>query len=289
MTNRQFLIANFLKKIGFHKKNKRLTDASAELHLLREAEDVLGTLVWRNIEHIDQFKLAYWELHKLHEEKEELIEKIQTIQDKIESIKQSKIDAFSSSVRANGEDLEAKLEEQNERVKMLQDEAADIARVGKNIRNLYDGLILKLQTLEGNKASQEEIDAEKQNIAKLKEKFTNLKKKKLLCQKNLNQQQAILEQITEDIKKSRSNLTEDAAKTYNITAKANKAISAYRLKLGMIESSILKHYGNIGKEISKEAEFNAECKKAVGKHLPLCNVIRALRQSIQYNHTLAGR
>ena len=289
MTHRQFIIARFFKKFGFEKKNKRLTDAATELQLLREAEDILGKHVWERTEGIDQFKLPYWELRKLIDEKQELIDKIQSIEGKIETIKQNKFEAFTSTSSSNGVDLETMLQQQTDQVQILSEESEDIARVGKNIRTLYDGLILKMQSLEDSNAKQEEIDTERKNIEKLKAKFSSLKQKKTLCDSKLKQETRKLEEVSQSIKMKRNSYKDEASGSFEIMGKANKAISAYRLKMGLIDSKISRHHGNIGKAISKEYFVDAACKNAVSGQSSLCKVMKALRQSIEYNYTLVGR
>ena len=71
--------------------------------------------------------------------------------------------------------------------------------------------------------------------------------------------------------------------------KANKAISAYRSKIGLLDNEIITHYGEIGRNISKEAFSDDDCKKAVKGKFNLCKIMGALRKSIDFNHDLADR
>lgn len=289
MTKRQFLIANLLKKIGFLNKQKRLNNAATELQLLREAEDILGRSIWRNTEHLDLYKINYWNIKKLLKQRAEISDKIQEVKDKIDSIKQNKKSKFEGKLSVGDISLEEMLHKQTIRVKDLEAQQGDISRIASNIRRLYDGTVLKLQTLIENDADTEEIMVEELNIEKLKEKFTALKDSKSSCDEELAKQRAILKKINDSIYSNRVSYKEEATNNYEIMGKANKAISHYRSQLGLLDGKIMEHYDEIGKNISKDFFVDKDCREAAKSKEPLIKLMRALRQSIQYNYQLADR
>jgi hypothetical protein len=76
---------------------------------------------------------------------------------------------------------------------------------------------------------------------------------------------------------------------HEIMGKANQALSVYRSKIGLLDNKIVAHYNEIGQNISKECYSDNECRKAVKDKLNLCKIIKSLRQSIDFNNTLADR
>ncbi len=289
MTKRQFIFAKFLKKFGFLNKQKRLNDAATELQLLREAEDILGRSVWQNTEQLDLYKVNYWNIKNLLKQRAEISDKIQEVKDKVESIKQNKKTRFEGKSNVGDLNLEDMLAKQTVRVKEIETQQHDISRVANNIRRLYDGTILKLQTLIDNHADAEEINVEELNIARLKEKFSNLKESKITCDGELSKQRAILKKISDSIYSNRTSYKDDATNNYEIMGKANKAISHYRSQLGLLDGKIMEHYDEIGKNISKDYFIDSECREAACTKEPLIKLMKALRQSIQFNYELADR
>jgi len=288
MTNRQFIIANFLKKIGIQRKQRRLQDAATELQLLKEAEEILGRNVWTQVKNLEHYKVNYWEINKLLQERTEFTEKITEIKNKLENIKQNQETRFKE---ANNTDIN--IDEMHEKqqlvVNKIKSEQEDISNVAANIKRSYDGAISKLKALGSDSSNEAEIEAEKKKIEQLKNRFTALKDKKANSDKKLAKQSAILNKISDSLQNSKSTYKDNAVDNYEVMGKANQAISAYRAKIGLLDNKIIEHYNQIGKNISKECFSDNDCKKAVKGKYNLCKIMRSLRQSIDFNHTLADR
>jgi len=289
MTKAKYRVANFLKKFGIQKKQKRLNDAAVEIQLLRQAEDILGRSVWQNIEGIDKYKVNYWNLKKMHLKKEEITEKIEEIEFQISHLKRKKEVQFEQTNNDGEHDLQLMYTKQNDRVQLLKQEQGEITKIAGNIRRLHDGTVLKLQTLKAEGASEAQLQNEEKNLIKLKQKFTDLKDKKIERDKKLVHQIAILKKIEKSINARKSNYRNEATENYEVIGKANKALSAYRSQLGLLEGKLIEHYAEIGNHISKEHFTNSQCREATKEKADLCKIIKAIRLSIDYNYELSGR
>ncbi len=289
MTKGKYQIAKFLKKFGIQKKQKRLNDAAVEIQLLRQAEDILGRSVWKNIEGIDKYKVNYWNLKKMLLKKDEIAEKTEEIELQITHLKKKKEVQFEQTNNDGEHDLQMMYTKQNDRVTQIKEELEGITKIAGNIRRLHDGTVLKLQTLKAEGADIAKLQNEENNLIKLKQKFTDLKDKKIERDQKLAHQIAILKKIEKSINAKKSNYRDEATENYEVIGKANKALSAYRSQLGLLDGKLIEHYAEIGNHISKERFTNGQCREATEEKAGLCKIIRALRVSIDYNYELSDR
>ena len=95
--------------------------------------------------------------------------------------------------------------------------------------------------------------------------------------------------ISDSLQNSKITYKDNAIDNYEIMGKANQALSAYRSKIGLLDNKIITQYNEIGQNISKDCYSDKACRKAVKGKFNLCKIMKSLRQSIDFNHTLAGR
>ena len=65
MTQTRYLLWRLAQTFGIAMRQRHATNAAAEMHLLREAEEVLGRLAWEDAEQIEELSVEYWSLRKL--------------------------------------------------------------------------------------------------------------------------------------------------------------------------------------------------------------------------------
>ena len=65
MTQTRYLLWRLAQTFGIAMRQRHATNAAAEMHLLREAEEVLGRLAWEDAEQIEKLSVEYWSLRKL--------------------------------------------------------------------------------------------------------------------------------------------------------------------------------------------------------------------------------
>ena len=54
MTSTRYFIARIAQAFGYYQKSQRMGDAASEMHLLREAETMLGLSIWEKVENIEK-------------------------------------------------------------------------------------------------------------------------------------------------------------------------------------------------------------------------------------------
>ena len=74
MTPSRYIVARVAQAFGYIRRAQRMADAASEMHLLREAEAQLGSMIWANVENIEELSVEYWNLRKLIKEKQEVLE-----------------------------------------------------------------------------------------------------------------------------------------------------------------------------------------------------------------------
>ena len=57
---------------------------------------------------------------------------------------------------------------------------------------------------------------------------------------------------------------------------------------GLIDTQMRQLYSEIGRHVSRNAFINEQCRSAAKGHIPMIDVMRALRKSVAMNHRLAG-
>ncbi|MFT6793610.1 MAG: hypothetical protein ACJAR1_001608 [Rubritalea sp.] len=287
MTKRQFITAKFLKKIGIHRRQKRLQDAADEIQLLREAGEILGRHVWTKVKDLGSYEDNFWGINNLLKERSEFSEKIQGIKSKIEGIKQNQETRFIKDNNSE-HNVEETYEKQKLVVDKIKSEQANLSDVAANIRRIFDRSEANLKALDSDGTVSVEAIAEKAKIKQLKSKFLELKEKKSLSDKKLLKQTAILMKVADSLQNTRASYINSAASNHEIMGGVNQALSNYRSKIGLLDNEIIAHYNEIGQNISKECYSSEECKKAVKGKFHLCKIMNSLRQSIDFNHEIAN-
>ena len=81
MTDTQFFFAKILSQLGFPRTQKRLLEAAEELHLLKEAQEVLGRNVWSDLKDQTRYQDVIAEIEQLLAEKKRLTEKSEILKE----------------------------------------------------------------------------------------------------------------------------------------------------------------------------------------------------------------
>ncbi|MGE9268890.1 MAG: hypothetical protein ACQKBY_12410, partial [Verrucomicrobiales bacterium] len=165
MTPSRYYLARFLLSFGFHRKQKRLMDAAGELHLLKEGEEVLGALCWRQAEELEEVSPEYWRLRKLDRECAEIVAKIreaEALLDKSHSERALVTDRSRDGQSARLDEL-AGLEREKEEVIAERDRVVEDA---KRVKRSFEGLKFKIGVLE--EEGEEESDSYREAQERMK-------------------------------------------------------------------------------------------------------------------------
>ncbi|MEN8678672.1 MAG: hypothetical protein ABF391_01370, partial [Akkermansiaceae bacterium] len=109
MTQSRYLIASLLQNFGVRRKARRMTDAAFEMHLMQDGEEILGAYCWRNIEHIEELSMEYWNLRRLEREEANLLSKVREAEKTLADAQKQRASYLDRS-KGQGEDY---LDERN--------------------------------------------------------------------------------------------------------------------------------------------------------------------------------
>jgi len=289
MTKTQFFTAQILSKLGFPRTQKRLLDAADELHLLKEAQEVLGQNVWSKLRDLPQYKDVISDIEQLLEEKERLSEHAETLKDEVENLRNQQNNQFSISESSNTDTLE-QFKRQQSHVALLKSELATIKSKALEIRREHDEAKSYLDDIKAaGETDSNLISSQENQIASHKQSFATLKEEKNKLDLQLVKATTEFEKISEIIEDSNNSQQDSTVKKFRELGEKNKEISGILSRVGIIDNKISSHYSELGKHISLDSLTNAQSRKLIKEHFGLCKIIEALRKSIGYNHILGGR
>lgn len=291
MTTTRYFIARFAQAFGIVRRNQRMSDAAAEMHLLREAEAFLGAGVWEKVEDIEKLSVEYWNLRKLIKERTTVREKLAECEARLDSAHSERAALLSANQALNPElgDRRAEILASLEEKSRARDRVVGQAR---EIRRIYDGLKMKLEVLakEANTSPEraEALDKVKARLVELKVEFVTLKEQRLKIGEEIEEGDRKLDEIDRELDLQRKERREQASATFQTIGEINKDLSTLRAEDGLLETRMRQLHGEIGRFVSRHAHQDPRCAAAVRAHRALADVMRALRRSIALNHKLAG-
>ncbi|RYD48342.1 MAG: hypothetical protein EOP85_03740 [Verrucomicrobiaceae bacterium] len=286
MTSSRYYMARFAQAFGYYRKNQRMADAAAEMHLLREAEAHLGAGVWEKVEDIEELSVEYWNLRKFIKERDMVRDKVDECQSRLDQAHEERASLLNSIPEVN-QDL------MDERVALLTDlenlaaRRDDIVAEAREVRRTYDGLKMKLEVLT-NEASASEIEGIKSRLAGLKEKFAELKQQRAEIGEKIEAGDAKVDAVDAQLNEKKLDRRSNASEAFQMIGDGNKEMSALRAESAVLDTQMRQLYAEIGRFVSRHAAQHPACAKAVESHRGLVDVMRALRLSIALNHRLAG-
>lgn len=289
MTPTKFFVARVAQAFGIHRKTKRMSDAANEMHLLRDAETVLGAAVWERVEKIEELSVEYWNLRRLTKEREEIRAKVAACHAQLEIAHNERADLLNSRSEPQ-QDLILERQSIMSRLENLARERDEVVSRAREVRRAYDGLKMKLEVLgkDYSEGSPELIDV-RSKLEGLKVKFAELKKQRAEVAEAIESGDAELDELDQRLSEHRQERRDQASESFQIIGEANREISTHRAELGLIETQISQLYSEIGRYISRNRHRNPACSEASKDHRALVEIMRCLRSSISMNHRLAGQ
>jgi chromosome segregation ATPase len=287
MTSSRYYLARLAQAFGYQRKNQHMGAAASEMHLLREAEAELGSLIWQNVEPIEELSVEYWNLRKSFREHEEIQKKLIDSQARLEKTHEDRVDVLNQTPEIHQElanqraDLLDRLETQAKR-------RDDIVAEAREVRRAYEGMKMKFDVISKESDDPQEIAKIKVRLVNLRDQFANLKQQRLDIGKAIEDSDSKLESIEEELAQKKKSFRANASEAFQAIGDGNKEIAIYRAERSVLETQMRQLYGEIGRFVSRNAHHHAACAKAVESHQGLVDIMRAIRRSIALNHRLAG-
>jgi len=291
MTTTRYLIARVAQAFGYVRKAHRMGDAAREMHLLREAEAYFGLSIWENCKDIENLSVEYWNLRKLQKEHDVLQEKINTAESGLASAHEERAHILEITPETNQELIDQRAEKLKE-LEALATKRDLVVSQGRDVRRIYVGLKMKLEVLTQEASHpeehQDEIQSVKQRLEELKNEFTDLKNKRIKVGQEIEQGDAELDAIDEQLKNIKQDRRLKASDSFQVIGDCNKQLSVLHSEIGSLETQMRLLHGEIGRYVSRYYHNDPQCAAASKSHRTLAEVMRALRRSIALNLRLSG-
>ncbi len=287
MTSTRYYIARCAQAFGYHRKNQRMGDAASEMHLLREAEAELGSLIWQNVEPIEELSVEYWNLRKFVKEHEAIRKKLTDCQVRLEKAHEERIVVLGQTPEVQKE----LTDERAELLERLEDQARnrdEIVAEAREVRRSYEGMKMKFDVISKESASPDEIAKINTRLVQLRDQFAKLKQQRLDIGKAIEESDAQLDAVEKELEEKKKNFRLDASEAFQAVGDGNKEAAIYRAEISALETQMRQLHGEIGRFVSRNAHQHPACAKASQSYQGLVEVMRAIRRSIALNHRLAG-
>ncbi len=287
MNSSRYILARLALSFGLHQKNKRLSEAADEMHLLRQAEEILGEDIWEQTEELEDISVEYWTLRKYSMELAKLEDAVAQAGMVLDTSHEER-SALLNVTNQACLDLEKKRDELIFQSEVLIAEREKVVSKARMLRRQFDAARTKVQVLSGQEGTENIVKSERKKLASFKEEFTALKKIRDEVGEKINALDEKITEIEKTIAEERAKLREEASSAYQSIGKANRDVSKLASEIGTIKLKMEEHYGEIGRYVSKHVGINPVCTEICKNHTHLIAQMQSLRTSIALNHKLAS-
>lgn len=288
MTRSRYYLLRLGQAFGIKFFQRHGTAAATESHLLREAEEILGALCWRELENVEELSTEYWQLRKLGKEHESLLKEIEDAQETL-TTSHSKRAAYLEEVVGSTRELVDERDEALEDHDRLASERQLVLGEARSIKRRHDGLKAKLEVLsEEGKEDQEGVAEAKEELATLKKRFRFLRTRRDEIGEEIGKLDEVIARLDKEIEGRRDKVKAESSGDFEAIGKANRDISSTRNRLLALEDKINGIHSEIGKHLAANPN-DPVLAKVARPHRRLITQIRLLRDSVRMNRILSNR
>ena len=287
MTRSRYLALRVGQAFGIRLTARHAGNAATELHLLREAEEILGRLCWRDLENFEDLSVEYWNIRKLDKEQVELSKQIASASDILQQSHDQRAELLEKVVECT-KDLVAEREGLIGKSERFGAERDLILGEARSVKRRHDGLKAKLEVLTEEHGQADKLDETTSQISELKKRFGTLRTRRDDLTGRLKEFEVSVKKVDDQIETRRKGIREEAFGSYQSIGKANRNISTNRAELGIVDKEMSSLFCEIGRYLSNNNP-TPETQPVLSKNRALVGQMKALRTSINLNNTLAGR
>ena len=287
MTPTSYYIASIARSFGFQRRNKRLSDASTEMGLLREAEFQLGQHLWEKIEPIEDLSVEYWNLRKLTVEQKQVRDKLDELNATVESLMVQR-SAILNDVSQEQSECENKRSNFLLYLEELAYERENVIQRAKELRRAHEGMLTKIEVIQSDGQPPEEIAKVEIAIENLKSEFRSLKIRRQEMVKEIEEGDRLIDVIDSKLAEFKQEKRDRASVVFQQMGELNRDLSLARSQIGTIELQIHQLKSEVGRYLSRYTKRNPLCAKIAMEQRTMVEVMRLLRISIAMNNKLAG-
>ena len=129
-----YIVRRILWQFGIKRARKRWEVANQELQILKEAEDLLGRVAWREANEVEELTGEFWQLKNIEGQEAQLTEEIERLREQSEDFEDQifditdsvheEIDSMVEKRNAVAEEVDSYLLE----IEEIREEAAEVRR-----------------------------------------------------------------------------------------------------------------------------------------------------------------
>lgn len=281
-----YVYRRVLWQFGIKRVKKRWEIANKELQVLKEAEDLLGRVAWREADDVDELTGEFWQLRNIEGQEQELENEIERLTDENEGLEDEIFDLTEDL----HEEIDQLVEQRNEVAEDVDQyllEIEEIREEAAEIRRRFDGHKVKYKVLKEQNGSEEDLENIQGVLKELREQFNERKDLTISRNEQIESVETRLLQVDEAIHAKRTEIGQKTAKISQKIGENSKSLADCMAKLGAYERERSDLQSKIGLYLSANPTGTPGLRKATQKHMDLVGRINYFRKSIQYNQRLA--
>lgn len=281
-----YVYRRVLWQFGIKRAKKRWEVANKELQVLKEAEDLLGRVAWREADEVEELTGEFWQLRNIEGQEEELNAEIEQLKDENEDLEDQIFDITEDL----HEEIDTLVEQRNEVAEDVDQyliEIEEIREEAAEIRRRFDGHKVKYKVLKEQNGSPEDLEAIQATLKDMREQFNERKELTISRNTQIESVEERLIKVDETIQAKRTEIGLKTAKISQKIGENSKRLADCMAKLGGYERERSELQSKIGLYLSANPDGTDGLRKATRKHMDLVGRINYFRKSIQYNQRLA--
>ena len=284
-----FAIRRVARSFGIKNEMNRRMAITRELQLLAELETLLGRAAWQDSENIPEIAEEFYQVRGLEAEVEAVKREIRVLekengrllaeQEELEGLLEKKIST-----------LTAEKSKEMQRTIALMNEIEHLRIDAEITRKKFSGVKLRLKSLLDSAAPEEELEAVRQNLARLKQDYASETKLIVDRSDEVKASENRIAHLERQIAATRESARSRITALMNEVGKSGNLVARYGAKLGSIEKHIGDLAHNVGRFLSRNADNpTPEIKSVIHKHRGLISRLNSLKASIRFNRILSGQ
>lgn len=281
-----YIVRRVLWQFGLKRAKKRWEVANRELQILKEAEDLLGKVAWREAGEVEELTGEFWQLRNIENQEEKLTAELEAVRRENEAL-EDKIFDVTDDLHDEVDALVAKREKVAEEVDRYLQEIEDIRELAAEIRRRFEGYKVKYRVLKEQGDDSAQLEEIQSILQELRDEFNQRKEQTLERNQQVERIEARLLEIDEEIQGKRAEISRRTAKVSIAIGENSKRLADLMAQLGAFERERKDLQSKIGLYLSANPDTTPATRKATERHMDLISKINYFRKSIQYNQRLA--
>ena len=281
-----YVFRRVLWQFGIKRAKKRWEVANRELQILKEAEDLLGRVAWRDADEVEELTGEFWQLRNIEGQEEALNAEIERLREENEDLEDQIFD-ITDDIH---DQIDKLIEQRNqiaEEVDTYLLEIEEIREEAAEIRRRFDGHKVKYKVLKEQNGDPEDLERIQEVLKDMREHFNERKEQTIERNKQIEEVESRLLQVDEKIHQKRQEIGQRSSKVSQKIGENSKKLADLMAKLGAYDRERRELQSKIGLFLSANPGASEGLRKATQNHMDLVGRINYFRKSIQYNQRLA--